>query len=144
MQPTRTTTRCIAAPSSARKGQAHCSCRCDYRCHEHPTLGHPVVGHDDQRLVGTTRGSRRRKCLAFRVSRVGSGGAAAVSTPLDNIKTQLQLGHHKSAALAMAAITKERGLIGGFFKGVVPRVCHMAPSAAITLTTYEAMKTLLA
>lgn len=83
--------------------------------------------------------------LHFVLAGLAAGGcAAAVSTPLDNIKTQLQLGHYKSAAEAVTAIARQRGVLGGFFKGALPRVCHMAPSAAITLTTYEAMKSLLA
>jgi solute carrier family 25 iron transporter 28/37 len=68
--------------------------------------------------------------------------AATMSTPMDNIKTQLQLGKSKDALSVMKNTWKNRGL-RGFFTGVVPRVLYMAPSAAITLSTYECVKSFL-
>lgn len=65
--------------------------------------------------------------------------AACVSTPIDNIKTRLQLGKDKSAMLAARTILASRGA-RGFFAGVIPRICNMAPSAALTLGTYEFAK----
>lgn len=68
--------------------------------------------------------------------------AACVSTPVDNIKTRLQLGKDASAAEAVRSILRTRGA-RGFLTGVIPRICHMAPSAALTLGTYEFAKSSL-
>lgn len=68
--------------------------------------------------------------------------AAVVSTPLDNVKTSLQLGQHTSFAVAGRAILRERG-VAGFWTGVVPRALYMAPSAVIVMTTYEFTKSAL-
>jgi solute carrier family 25 (mitochondrial iron transporter), member 28/37 len=68
--------------------------------------------------------------------------AACVSTPVDNIKTRLQLGKDVSASDAVRSILRTRGT-RGFFTGVIPRICHMAPSAALTLGTYEFAKSAL-
>ena len=69
--------------------------------------------------------------------------AAVVSTPLDNIKTQLQLGQNKTFSEAGHKIFRQRGIVG-FWTGVLPRACYMAPSAAIVMTTYEFTKNALA
>lgn len=71
----------------------------------------------------------------------GSGGCAAatVSTPLDNVKTLLQLGEADNARLAARKIVERSGW-GGFFTGVGPRMFYMAPSAAVVMTTYELVK----
>lgn len=70
--------------------------------------------------------------------------AACISTPLDNIKTRLQLGMDKSFVAAAKNIYAAHGYrLSGFWTGVVPRICNMAPSAAITLVTYESVKNAL-
>ena len=65
--------------------------------------------------------------------------AAVITTPLDHIKTQLQLGRTMNVAQTIRFVLAERGL-RGFWVGVAPRVCQMAPSAAIVMTTYETVK----
>jgi solute carrier family 25 (mitochondrial iron transporter), member 28/37 len=81
--------------------------------------------------------------LPFVLAGLTAGASAAcVSTPVDNIKTRLQLGKDHSAMDAARSIFKSRRAYG-FFTGVVPRICHMAPSAAITLGTYELAKSYL-
>jgi solute carrier family 25 iron transporter 28/37 len=68
--------------------------------------------------------------------------AAVVSTPLDNIKTSLQLGQQAAFRESAKSIFRERGLVG-FWTGVLPRALYMAPSAAIVMTTYEFTKNAL-
>lgn len=82
--------------------------------------------------------------VAVVISGLCAGAAAAVaSTPLDNIKTQIQLGQNATGTTeAFRWIMKNRG-VGGFTKGAWPRVCSMAPSAAIVMFTYETTKRLL-
>jgi solute carrier family 25 iron transporter 28/37 len=65
--------------------------------------------------------------------------AAFVSTPLDTVKTSLQLGQNTRFTDSIRRIFRERGVIG-FWSGVVPRALYMAPSAAIVMTTYEFTK----
>lgn len=73
---------------------------------------------------------------------VAGACAATVSTPLDNVKTRLQLGVSHTFRRAVAEIYKQRGL-RGFWQGVIPRIFNMAPSAALTLATFELVKTSL-
>lgn len=81
--------------------------------------------------------------------------AAAVTTPLDRIKTVLQtqqltmactlgecpriVGENLSLRQAIDMIIKQEGG-AGFFKGLVPRVASHTPAVAISWTTYETAK----
>jgi len=79
----------------------------------------------------------------------GTAGAvaAAISTPFDVIKTQLQTqGHyidnmtqHTGISDAAKHIYQTQGL-KGFMRGIVPRMLYFWPSAAITWSTYEYIK----
>ena len=79
----------------------------------------------------------------------GGAGALAgcISTPIDVIKTRLQLGnmfHLKASGPFDVArqIYKEQGLLG-FTRGMTARIVYFIPSAAITWTTYEGVKLFL-
>lgn len=67
----------------------------------------------------------------------GSGAgaiAAAVTTPLDVIKTRVMLSE-LSASRALKQVTREGYL--SFFKGIVPRVAWISLGGFIFLGTYE-------
>lgn len=81
---------------------------------------------------------------------VAGGLAAAVTTPLDCIKTALQtrgilpnqrLRHATGFRLAAAALAHEG--VGAFFRGVKPRIIFHVPSTAISWTAYEMAKEVL-
>lgn len=88
----------------------------------------------------------------------GSGAgmaAAAVTAPLDRLKTKLQtqglaVAHTTTAApsltpqykglvQALESVIRHEGFMG-LFRGVVPRIVTHTPSVAISWTVYEVMK----
>jgi solute carrier family 25 iron transporter 28/37 len=79
---------------------------------------------------------------------VAGGFAAALTTPMDVIKTMLQTrGTAQDAELrtvngfmAGCRLLREREGVKGFFKGVRPRVLTTMPSTAICWSAYEACK----
>ncbi len=82
---------------------------------------------------------------------VAGGFAAALTTPMDVVKTMLQTrGTANDAELrnvngfmqGMKLLKRREGL-RGFFKGVKPRVVTTMPSTAICWTAYEACKYVL-
>eukprot|EP01120_Amphizonella_sp_Union-15-10_P008067 TRINITY_DN2825_c0_g1_i1.p1 TRINITY_DN2825_c0_g1~~TRINITY_DN2825_c0_g1_i1.p1 ORF type:complete len:331 (-),score=43.98 TRINITY_DN2825_c0_g1_i1:44-943(-) len=77
-----------------------------------------------------------------------SGGiAAALTNPLDVIKTRIQVqssesvGGYKSGWHGFKTILKEEGP-GTFLKGIRPRVLWIAPGTALTIASYEQFKKL--
>jgi len=100
----------------------------------------------------------------FLVAGAISGGlAAAVTTPLDVIKTRLQtqgmslaktstgeLGgaprefkvRYNGFVEAFQAVSREHGY-GGFFRGMAPRVLQIGPSCALSWCAYESVKQVL-
>ncbi|KNC51660.1 mitoferrin-1 [Thecamonas trahens ATCC 50062] len=91
--------------------------------------------------------------LANSLAGAGAGAsAAALTTPLDVVKTRLQtqdIGAATGAAIRKVpyrgmvqtarTIVAEEGL-RGLFAGMVPRMLFFAPGAAIAWTTYETLK----
>jgi len=72
--------------------------------------------------------------------------AASVTTPIDVIKTQMQIVLAFSGPVPECRahsiffrILKEDG-IKGLFRGIVPRVIKVAPSCAIMISTYEVLQ----
>jgi solute carrier family 25 S-adenosylmethionine transporter 26 len=70
--------------------------------------------------------------------------SAALTTPLDVVKTQLMTGttgaKSVSAALSSAlSLAREKGL-SSLFAGVVPRVVYVGPSCAIFFMVYEGVR----
>ena len=58
-------------------------------------------------------------------------------TPVDVVKTRLMTGGAEGGIIGtFSAILKEEGA-ATLMKGVVPRVCFLAPLAALTLSLYE-------
>lgn len=84
-------------------------------------------------------------CLA---GAVAGGFAAALTTPMDVVKTMLQtrgsatdpeLRKVNSFAQSVRLIRQREG-VTGFFKGVRPRIVTTMPSTAICWSAYEACK----
>eukprot|EP00455_Lapot_gusevi_P028195 TRINITY_DN299_c0_g4_i2.p1 TRINITY_DN299_c0_g4~~TRINITY_DN299_c0_g4_i2.p1 ORF type:complete len:325 (-),score=94.33 TRINITY_DN299_c0_g4_i2:234-1208(-) len=82
---------------------------------------------------------------------IAGGGAGALggmfSTPLDVIKTRIQLGtdggrKYSGALDVIRSIHKEEGW-RGFTRGMPARVLYFMPSAAVCWTTYETVKIFL-
>ena len=79
---------------------------------------------------------------------LAGGVAAAVTTPLDVIKTLLQTRgsaqdleiRHAKGLFAAARIIKQRDGYGGFFRGLRPRMITTMPSTAICWSAYELAK----
>jgi solute carrier family 25 iron transporter 28/37 len=94
-------------------------------------------------------------------SAAGGCVAAALTTPLDRIKTALQTqqlapacgrtvtacpvvatAQHKTWYDAARTIARAEG-VAGFFRGAIPRVLSHTPAVAISWTTYESLKSYL-
>lgn len=79
---------------------------------------------------------------------VAGGFAAALTTPMDVVKTMLQTRgtatdpelRNVSGFMAGAKLLHRREGFRGFFKGVRPRVITTMPSTAICWSAYEACK----
>ncbi|MCO5571792.1 hypothetical protein L7F22_025540 [Adiantum nelumboides] len=74
---------------------------------------------------------------------VAGGSSAFLTTPLDIIKTRLQVQgstkRYKGWSDAMASIWKEDGFMG-FWKGSLPRVIWYLPACAVTFMSWQAMR----
>ncbi|MCO5607385.1 hypothetical protein L7F22_061581 [Adiantum nelumboides] len=74
---------------------------------------------------------------------VAGGSSAFLTTPLDIIKTRLQVQgstkRYKGWGDAMATIWKEDGFMG-FWKGSLPRVIWYLPACAVTFMSWQAMR----
>lgn len=74
--------------------------------------------------------------------------AAAVTTPLDVVKTQLQCQGvcgcdrlSSSSIMDVVGMIKKKDGYGGLMRGWIPRMLFHAPAAAICWSTYESLKT---
>ncbi|GAV76878.1 Mito_carr domain-containing protein [Cephalotus follicularis] len=96
----------------------------------------PETASDERLVVHATAGA------------VAGALAAAVTTPLDVVKTQLQCQgvcgcerySSSSIGYVIQRIVKKDGY-GGLMRGWIPRMLFHAPAAAICWSTYEASKT---
>mmetsp|Transcript_11864 Transcript_11864/g.25761 ORF Transcript_11864/g.25761 Transcript_11864/m.25761 type:complete len:351 (+) Transcript_11864:45-1097(+) len=73
---------------------------------------------------------------------VAGGLAAAVTTPFDVAKTQLQTTNKYRGVWHCLSHTMRYHGFRGLFRGVAPRVLWVAPASAITLSVYERMVSL--
>eukprot|EP01061_Rhynchopus_euleeides_P014096 TRINITY_DN24481_c0_g1_i1.p1 TRINITY_DN24481_c0_g1~~TRINITY_DN24481_c0_g1_i1.p1 ORF type:complete len:297 (+),score=92.82 TRINITY_DN24481_c0_g1_i1:266-1156(+) len=74
----------------------------------------------------------------FACGAIAGMASAIISNPLDLLKTRIQLGCDSYSAVIHRIYMQEG--IRGFWRGVVPRMTFHAPSAALTMTTYELTK----
>ncbi|KAK9837974.1 hypothetical protein WJX74_008889 [Apatococcus lobatus] len=77
---------------------------------------------------------------------VGGSAAAALTQPLDVVKTRAQLGHHGRSTSVLQALRElaQEGGVRALFTGVTPRALKAAPACAIVLASYETLKALYA
>merc|ERR1712172_168612 len=68
--------------------------------------------------------------------------ASLVTQPADVVKTQMQLGKERKISAAVASIYREGGM-GGFGKGLAPRMLRRSVMAALAWTLYEKIATSL-
>jgi len=68
--------------------------------------------------------------------------ASLVTQPADVVKTQMQLGKERKISSAVASIYREGGM-GGFGKGLAPRMLRRSVMAALAWTLYEKITTSL-
>lgn len=72
---------------------------------------------------------------------LAGGIAAAVTTPLDVIKTRIMLSKEGIGAVELIkTLVKEEGY-GALFRGIVPRTCWISAGGAIFLGCYEVVHT---
>ncbi|KAK9917467.1 hypothetical protein WJX75_004693 [Coccomyxa subellipsoidea] len=77
----------------------------------------------------------------FVAGTVGGGLAAAVTTPLDVVKTRTQLAEGKTMPIwATLRQVQREGGTRALFTGVGPRAVRAAPACAIVLASYEVLK----
>lgn len=104
-------------------------------------------GVDFARGSRTADGRFSAACSAV-AGGVAGAAAAAVTTPLDVVKTRLQtqgeVGARRYGGMcdALLAVAREEGA-RGLTRGMVPRVLFHAPAAAVCWTTYEGCKYLM-
>ncbi|KAL0426216.1 UNVERIFIED_CONTAM: Mitoferrin [Sesamum latifolium] len=100
-------------------------------------------------MMEVSRGGDDETLLVHATAGAAAGAlAAAITTPLDVVKTQLQCqgvcGCERFSSSSMRdvveAIVKKDGY-GGVMRGWIPRMLFHAPAAAICWSTYEAVKT---
>lgn len=84
--------------------------------------------------------------LVHLLSGVGAGVLAAAATvPADVVKTRWQAGERGAAGGPAGVAAVARGIVAaeglrGLTRGVGPRVAKVAPSCAIMMASYEALK----
>ncbi len=71
--------------------------------------------------------------------------SAGITTPIDVVKTKLQTQHDTNYKNISDTFIKILGKNGyqGFFKGIIPRICYIAPSSTIGWCSYEIAKKIL-
>jgi len=106
---------------------------------EHP-LGHVPSSSSYSTSTGGRRGTNPTEMVKRYTSSGTSGTTAAGGPRLDPRSTMTWL--YESTAEAARTIWKEAG-VGGYFRGVVPRVLVHSPAVAISWTAYEAAKSAL-
>lgn len=76
---------------------------------------------------------------------LAGGAAAAVTTPLDVVKTRAQLEHSTGSSVVQTLkhIARDDG-VRGLFTGVGPRAVRAAPACAIVVASYEVIKSVYA
>lgn len=74
---------------------------------------------------------------------VAGGTAAALTTPLDVIKTRIMLHHQKESMLTtLGTIYREEGM-GAFWRGIGPRTMWISTGGAVFLGVYELARQLV-
>jgi len=102
--------------------------------------------------AGSPAAATRRQIIVANLVAGSTAGAiaAAVTTPLDVVKTRAQLsagsadGGGSGSIRAMLRSLHADGGVRALFAGVGPRAVRAAPACAIVVASYEAIKTLYA
>lgn len=107
------------------------------------------LGYEDLKRNFTNRSLFYQPLVPFVAGSIAGTFAAIVTTPLDVVKTHMQVelgepeGGNKlgvgSMSRVMRTILQEYGT-PGLFAGLIPRVAKVAPACAIMIGTYETFK----
>jgi len=96
-----------------------------------------------EKMVRQTKMASTSPEVAHMAAGLGAGLLASLVTqPADMVKTQMQLGKERKISSAVASIYREEGL-GGFAKGLAPRMLRRSVMAALAWTVYEKITTSL-
>merc|ERR1719273_1957117 len=96
-----------------------------------------------EKMVRQTKLASTSPEVAHMAAGLGAGLLASLVTqPADMVKTQMQLGKERKISSAVASIYREEGL-GGFAKGLAPRMLRRSVMAALAWTLYEKITTSL-
>merc|ERR1719436_2112606 len=96
-----------------------------------------------ERVAGQTHLLGLSPEAAHMTAGLGAGLLASLVTqPADVVKTQMQLGKERKISSAVASIYREGGM-GGFGKGLAPRMLRRSVMAALAWTVYEKITTSL-
>mmetsp|Transcript_9258 Transcript_9258/g.18860 ORF Transcript_9258/g.18860 Transcript_9258/m.18860 type:complete len:278 (+) Transcript_9258:1220-2053(+) len=101
-----------------------------------------------ERLKENMRQFRQRATLGsgeiLASAAISAGLGAALTTPLDVVKTQLQTGtaDHGNLFAALGSIVRTQGL-RGLFRGLTARVLWVAPQTSLTMASFERIKRFL-
>lgn len=98
----------------------------------------------EQLKKSSSRHSKKKQVSSFQAAMCGSiagGIAAAITTPLDVLKTRKMLNHITIPAMELARSLYHEGGILAFFKGIGPRTIWISVGGAIFLGLYETVHT---
>ena len=74
---------------------------------------------------------------------IAGGTAAALTTPLDVVKTRIMLSKDNARISFMFYKIYSQEGIGAFFKGIGPRVCWISIGGFIFLGAYEGVRNII-
>ena len=102
----------------------------------------PVQSHIKRKCITEDLSESKRLLFSFLAGITAGVLAAAISTPVDVIKTRLQAGDKGNMATVARKIIKTEGT-SSLFLGLLPRVTAIAPLFGIAICVYDVQKRFL-